>query len=101
MNIKIKNRIITLTTLLLLTSCCGIVCERQKHAETIIEKVEVYRSEFGKLPENVAAVGIDDSQMHLSFYIKKSEDEYEVWYGLDLGTSKIYNSETKKWRKEG
>ena len=101
MSIKIRHGIIVLTTLLLLTGCCDIVCKRQKHAETIIKKVETYRQETGKLPDNVTEIGINDNQMHLSFYIKKSVDEYEVWYGLDLGTSKIYNSKTKKWRKEG
>ncbi len=67
----------------------------------IIEKVEAYRQKTGKLPENVTEVGIDNNQDHLSFYIKKSEDEYEIWYGLGLGTSKIYNSKTKVWREEG
>lgn len=96
-----KQGIIILTFLFFLSSCCGILCEREKHAELIIEKVEAYRQEKGKLPENVTEVGIDDNQDHLSFYIKKSEDEYEIWYGLGLGTSKIYNSKTKKWREEG
>lgn len=67
----------------------------------IIEKVEAYRQEKGKLPENVTEVGIDDNQDHLSFYVKKSQDEYEIWYGLGLETSRSYNSKTKKWREEG
>lgn len=67
----------------------------------IIEKVEAYRQEKGRLPENVTEVGIDDNQDHLSFYVKKSQDEYEICYGLGLGTSRIYNSKTKKWREEG
>ena len=67
----------------------------------IIEKVEAYRQEKGRLPENVTEVGIDANQDHLSFYVKKSQDEYEIWYGLGLGTSRIYNSKTKKWREEG
>jgi hypothetical protein len=96
-----KQVIIILTTLFFLNGCCGILCERQKHAELIIEKIEAYKRETGKLPEKVTEVGIDDNQDHLSFYIKKSDDEYEVWYGLELGTSKIYNSKTKKWREEG
>ena len=95
-----KKVIIILTTFLMI-GCCDIVCERQKHAETIIEKVEEYKQKTGKLPDNVTEVGIDDNQMHLSFYEKISEDEYEVSYGLDLGTSKIYNSKTKKWRIAG
>lgn len=96
-----KQGIIILTILFSLSSCCDILCERQKHAKMIIEKVEAYRQETGKLPEKVTEVGIDDNQDHLSFYIKKGENEYEIWYGLGLGTSKIYNSKTKKWREEG
>ena len=95
-----KKGIIVLITLHLLIGCCGLLCERQKHAETIIEKVEAYKLQTGKLPENVEEMGIDDNQDHLSFYKKKGDDEYEVWYGLELGTSKIYNSKTKKWRKQ-
>jgi hypothetical protein len=96
-----KRVVIILTSLFFLSSCCGLLCERQKHAELIIEKVEAYRKENGKLPEHVTEAGIDDYQDHLSFYIKKSEEEYEIWYGLSLGTSRIYNSKTKKWREEG
>ena len=97
----VKQILIILTTLFFLNSCCDILCERQKHAEKIIEKVEIYKQETGELPESVTEIGINDNQDHLSFYIKKNEDEYEVWYGLDLGTSKIYNSKIRKWRKEG
>lgn len=96
-----KQGIIILTILSFLSGCCGLICEREKHAEKTIEKVEAYRQENGKLPENVTEVGIDDNQDHLSFYVKKSQDEYEIWYGLGLGTSRIYNSKTKKWREEG
>jgi hypothetical protein len=84
-----------------MSSCCDIICERQKHAELIIGKVERFKQETGRLPENVKEIGLDDKQMHLSFYTKIDLTEYEVWYGLDLGTSRIYNSKTKKWRKEG
>lgn len=90
-----------LTLFLFISSCCNIICERQKHAELIIEKVERFRLETGKFPESVKEIGLDDKQMHLSFYTKIDSTEYEVWYGLDLGTSKIYNSKSKKWRREG
>ncbi|WP_319500806.1 hypothetical protein [uncultured Draconibacterium sp.] len=96
-----KPLLIILTVFLLITSCCDIICERQRHAELIIEKVEEFRQENSRLPENVTEIGIDDSQMHLSYYTKKDSVVYEVWYGLDLGVSKIYNSKTKKWREEG
>lgn len=84
-----------------ISSCCGLICERKKHAELIIEKVEAYKQEKGKLPENLTEIGIDENEDQLSFYVKKGEDEYEIWYGLELGTSKVYNSKTKTWKEKG
>lgn len=85
----------------MLNGCCDIICEREQHAVIIIEKVEAFKKEKGRLPSEITEVGIDDMQDHLSFYKKKDENEYEVWYGLNLGSSKIYNSKTKQWRVEG
>lgn len=94
-------QILTIVLVLVITSCCDIICERQKHADFIIEKVEKFKHETGRLPNNVTELGIDDKQMHLSFYTKIDSTEYEVWYGTDLGVSKIYNSKTREWREEG
>ena len=94
-------KILTIVLLLGTNSCCDILCERQEHAELIIEKVEIFKIENGRLPNNVTEVGLDDKQMHLSFYQKTSDTNYMVWYGLGLGESKIYRSETKKWTEEG
>lgn len=93
--------ILTVGFLFGLNSCCDILCERQKHADLIIKQVEEFKLENGRLPEDVTETGLDDKQMHLSFYTKISDSEYEVWYGTELGVSKIYNSKTKTWREEG
>jgi len=50
---KMKQGLIVFLVLCLLSSCCDILCERQKHAEMIIEKVEAYRQETGELPEKL------------------------------------------------
>lgn len=92
---------IILSISLLLISCCDIICKRQKHAELIIQRVEIFRQKTGRLPERVTEVSIDDNQDSLSFYQKINDDEYEVWYGLSVGTSKVYNSKTKEWKEEG
>lgn len=96
-----KKITIILTFLYLFSGCCDIICERQKHAEDIIEKVENYKLKTGKLPQNIKEIGMEDTQMHLSFYEKLNANEYQIWYGLDLGNSMIYNSKTKKWRYSG
>jgi hypothetical protein len=94
-------QILTIALLFVTTSCCDILCERQEYAELIIEKVEKFKQEKGRLPENVTEIGLDDTQMHLSFYQLTSDTTYMVWYGLSVGESKIYRSETKKWTEEG
>lgn len=98
---KRQIHILTIALLIGTTSCCDIICERQKYAEHIIEKVEKFKQDNGRLPENVIEIGLDNKQMHLSFYTKIDSSEYEVWYGTDLGVSKIYNSKTNIWREEG
>ena len=94
-------QILTIAILLMTTSCCDILCERQEHAELIIEKVEKFKQDKGRLPEDLTEIGLDDTQMHLSFYQLTSDTTYMVWYGLGVGESKIYRSETKKWTEEG
>jgi hypothetical protein len=96
-----KKIIAILTILLTLNSCSDLLKQREEHARTIIENVEIYRQQNKRTPNELSEIGMDDNQDSLSFYIKKSGDEYEVWYGLGLGTSKIYNSKTKQWREEG
>lgn len=65
-----------------------------------MEKVEEFKAEHGRLPEDFRDLKMEE-QMHLSFYKKISENEYEIWYGTGLGSSMIYNSTTKTWREEG
>lgn len=38
-----KQGVIVFLVLCFLSRCCDILCERQKHVEMIIEKVEAYR----------------------------------------------------------
>ncbi|WDF47760.1 hypothetical protein PQ459_04555 [Chryseobacterium sp. KACC 21268] len=94
-----KKIIFLLITFIILMNCSDLIGEKEKYANTIISKVELYKKENGQLPESLRQIGIDEKEESLSFYVKKSKDEYEVWYGLDLGTSKVYNSRTKKWKK--
>ena len=93
--------IFTIVLLFITTSCCDMLCERQEHGELVIEKVEKFRTENGRLPDNVTEIGLDDTKMHLSFYEKTSDTTYKVWYGLDLGNSMVYKSETDEWKEEG
>lgn len=100
MNLKRLQIYSSILLISLLSSCCDLLCERQQHAESLIEKVETFKQETGRLPENEQELKME-AQMHLSFYKKINNEEFEVWYGTGLGASKIYNSKTKTWREEG
>lgn len=96
-----RKMILLAMILLLQAGCCGLVCERQRHAALIIEKVENFRNVNGRLPETIEEVGMDGTQDRLSFYVKTGEDKYEVSYGLDVGISMVYDSKTKRWSEKG
>ena len=62
----------------------------------IISRVETFRVSFGRLPESLKEVELDDPDLAV-FYRKISADEYCVWFGTSLGESETYSSRTKQW----
>ena len=93
---RLKTGIIVLTILLLLTGCCGVTC-KQKRAGTIIEKVEKYKQETGKLPESLGEIGMDDRR----FEYKMWPDRYWLHYEGRFGQIHTYNSMKKEWSRMG
>ena len=63
----------------------------------IISRVESFRTIHGRLPETLAEVGINDSDLGV-FYEKTGAEQYQVWFGTSLGKSETYNSQTKMWQ---
>ena len=86
--------------LLTASSCCDMMCERERHAAIVIDSVESFKAQNNRLPDDLAEMGIEYN-MELSFYNKVDSVEYEVWYGSWVGVSKVYNSKTKSWRESG
>jgi len=85
-----------LTFVLGLVSC---VSEKQKLGEEIVVKVEKFNQVYGKLPESLDEIGIQVKSLSDPpvYYGKESNDHYTVWYGLSLGESMTYDSQTKRW----
>jgi hypothetical protein len=67
-----------------------------KTGKKIISKVETFRKNYNRLPENLKEVGIDDPDLRV-FYHKMDKNEYCVWFGTTLGESEAYTSSTRKW----
>lgn len=80
---------------------CEFNSERQEYAEMLIEKVETFKKENNRLPKDVSELGINEKMDSPAFYEIQTDSTYMVWYGLSVGESKVYRSETKKWTEEG
>lgn len=80
---------------------CDYSTDREEYAQMIIEKVEQFESRNYRLPNNVSEIGLTEMENSPAFYENTSDSTYKVWYGLSLGESRTYNSETQEWTNGG
>ena len=80
---------------------CDASSDKEEYAEIIIEKVDQFKSENDRLPNDVREIGLTEMEDSPAFYEKTSDSTYQVWYGLSLGESKIFNSQTQEWTTGG
>ena len=73
----------------------------QRLGEQVVAKVENFRQINGRLPESLQEIGIQVKSLSDPpvYYLKKDSDHYIVWYGLSLGESMAYDSQTKQWEE--
>jgi len=95
-----KFKLLFLIISFFMTSCCGEFCKREKYAQEIIQKTENFKQEKGYYPKDLSEIGLMETEDSKAYYIKVSDNEFEVWYAIGF-ESKIYNSKTKKWKEEG
>lgn len=93
----------TISLILALLMFLTISCSESKKQTLIKEgnevavKVEAYKAKKGKLPNSLNEIGVEEKLEGPIFYEKKSDTEYRLWFGSELGESVIYNSSTRKW----
>jgi len=63
----------------------------------LILKIEEFILLHHRLPDNLAEINLTETESDKAFYKKTDNGCYIVWYGLAVGQSMIYSSETKKW----
>jgi hypothetical protein len=99
-------KIVTIGFALLLIACCiifllGYFGERAmiNHGSELVKKVEKYKTKYNKLPAVIEDSGVNNKTDDTLFYYSKRNDSvnYIIWYGTDLGESKTYYSDSKKW----
>ena len=62
---------------LILFSCSN---SKLQQGNEIISKIEKFKSDNGRLPNNLSEIGISESE-NCPCYQKESDSKYIVWYG--------------------
>ena len=74
---------------------------RIKKGDKLIQKIEMFKQENGRLPESLGELGypFNEYDERGPLYYDRSVDglNYLVSFGTTLGESTIYYSTTKKW----
>ena len=90
--------------LVFLVSTCSVLVachpnlKRQHMAKQIIVEIEAYRDRTGQLPPDLEAIGEISSDQGPIYYQPDFENQtYIVSYGLSLGESAYYKSESRQW----
>ncbi len=95
------KKIFTVILGVFLIFSCDSSTDREEYAEMIIEKVDQFENENDRLPNDVREIGLTEMEDSPAYYEKTSDSTYRVWYGLSLGESKIFNSQTQEWTTGG
>lgn len=70
-------------------------------AERIIQKVEAFKTRTGRLPQGLSELGEAESESGPVYFQRESEGAYSVWYGMALGESRLFSSDTRQWTRGG
>ena len=76
---------------------CSTNDGKQAAADKIVQAIEQYRKQNGKLPASIAELGVKESEEGPAFYERKTDTRYVVWYGTTLGESRTYDSDLGHW----
>jgi hypothetical protein len=82
-------------------ACSCAACSTENRLITegneIVGKIESFRKDKGRLPDSLSELGIKETEEGPIYYAKQSDAKYELWFGMELGESVSYDSDTKKW----
>lgn len=100
-----KRKIIFIIISVILIAC-GYIIYVNKHrdyrlmryGDAIVIKVDKYKYINGRLPNSLREIGvIEKDGADAIYYLKQDSVNYMLWYGVSLGESMTYYSDSKKW----
>ena len=76
--------------------------ENQSYKERgnqLIEKVETYKEQHGKLPETVADLDVEPEMGEGPYYEKIDDSKYTVYFNIGFDNTLTYYSDTGEWKE--
>lgn len=83
---------------LVLMGCESREEKLKREAGVLIAEVEAFEQKHARLPENITELGREDKMEGPVYYQKNSDSSFWVSFGMAVGESMIYRSETGKWQ---
>ncbi|HEY9403186.1 MAG TPA: hypothetical protein VIQ24_10865 [Pyrinomonadaceae bacterium] len=65
-----------------------------REGDKIVARIESFKKEKQRLPESLSEVGVKEKEEGPIYYAKKSDTRYVLCFGMELGESVIYDSDT-------
>jgi len=65
----------------------------------LIEKVEKYKKEYGKLPESTSDLGVQAEMGEGPYYEKLDSTNYTVYFNIGFDNTLMYHSDTGEWKE--
>lgn len=94
---KMMKKVLIAIIISLFFSSCNQDEKKISEGNRIVEKIENYKKNKGKLPESIEDIGIKETMEGPFFYEKKDSVNYMVWFGTSLGEGVYYYSDSNKW----
>lgn len=84
----------------ILSSCFNIK-QKIRIGNTLVYKIEEFRSQHDSLPSSILEIGTDGViNGELFCYSKRDSSNYIVWFGTTLGEGVYYYSDTRQWEDQ-
>lgn len=69
-----------------------------KNGNVLVNRIEQFRVEHKRLPNSLKEIGVEEQDgKDAIYYDKKDSLRYIIWFGVSLGESKTYYSDSKQW----
>ena len=97
---KILVIVPTIVVLLVITYFILVYLETKSYdrkGEALINKIEEYRKQTGRLPNTVENLGLQETMDMGPHYEKIDSLEYYVYFNIGFDSFRVYESGTKKW----